>query len=119
MSVLRALVVDDEPLARDELAFLLSEAGDVEVVGQADGAARALELGGSLAPDLVFVVAGSLLNGGRLAARLRRLPIEIPRLAATLPISTAAFARAKLAWIVAWATVFVAIPAAFAALRLL
>ncbi len=55
MSVLRALVVDDEPLARDELAFLLSEVGEVEVVGQADGAARALELSESLAPDVVFV----------------------------------------------------------------
>lgn len=55
MSNLRALVVDDEPLARDELAFLLSEVGGVEVVGQADGAARALELSESLAPDVVFV----------------------------------------------------------------
>jgi DNA-binding LytR/AlgR family response regulator len=55
MSTLRALVVDDEPLARDELAFLLSEVGDVEVVGQADGATRALELAETLAPDVVFV----------------------------------------------------------------
>jgi DNA-binding LytR/AlgR family response regulator len=55
MSVLKALVVDDEPLARDELAFLLSEVGDVEVVGQADGAARALELCETLAPEVVFV----------------------------------------------------------------
>ena len=49
---------------------------------------------------------------------MRRPPIEIPRLAATLPISAVAIARAKLAWVVAWAFVFVAIPVAFAALRL-
>jgi DNA-binding LytR/AlgR family response regulator len=52
---LRALVVDDEPLARDELAFLLGEAGGVEVVGHAGAAARALELTEELAPDVVFV----------------------------------------------------------------
>lgn len=52
---LRALVVDDEPLARDELAFLLGEAGGVEVVGQAESAARALALADELSPDVVFV----------------------------------------------------------------
>lgn len=52
---LRALVVDDEPLARDELTFLLGEAGGVEVVGQAGAAARALELADELAPDVAFV----------------------------------------------------------------
>jgi DNA-binding LytR/AlgR family response regulator len=52
---LRALVVDDEPLARDELAFLLGEAGGVDVVGQAESAARALALAEALAPDVVFV----------------------------------------------------------------
>jgi DNA-binding LytR/AlgR family response regulator len=55
MTTLRALVVDDEPLARDELAFLLGEAGGVEVVGHAGTAARALELAEELSPDVVFV----------------------------------------------------------------
>ena len=55
MTMLRALVVDDEPLARDELGFLLGEAGGVEVVGQAGSAARALELASTLALDVVFV----------------------------------------------------------------
>jgi DNA-binding LytR/AlgR family response regulator len=51
---LRALIVDDEPLARDELAFLLSEAGDVEVIGQAGDAHEALKLADS-DPDVAFV----------------------------------------------------------------
>jgi two-component system response regulator LytT len=55
MTILRALVVDDEPLARDELGFLLGETGGVEVVGQAGSAARALELAEELEPDVAFV----------------------------------------------------------------
>lgn len=51
---LRALVVDDEPLARDELVFLLEQL-EVEVVGQAKDAASALAILDDAAPDLVFV----------------------------------------------------------------
>lgn len=54
MSPLRALVVDDEPLARDELVFLLEHVGGVEVVGQADSSAKALALASELEPDVVF-----------------------------------------------------------------
>jgi len=53
--MMRALVVDDEPLARDELCFLLGETGGVEVVGQAGSTARALELADELLPDVAFV----------------------------------------------------------------
>jgi hypothetical protein len=70
------------------------------------------------APWLVVVLAGMAMYGVALAGRLRRAPIEIPRLAATLPISAAAIARAKLAWLVGWAMVFVVVPLAFAVLRL-
>jgi DNA-binding LytR/AlgR family response regulator len=51
---LRALVVDDEPLARDELVFLLEELG-VETVGQAGDSASALALLEEAQPDVVFV----------------------------------------------------------------
>lgn len=50
---IRALIVDDEPPARDELAWLLSRHGDIEVV-QADGAGRAVEAIRRAAPDVVF-----------------------------------------------------------------
>jgi hypothetical protein len=70
-------------------------------------------------PWLVVMLGSAVVYGALLAGRLRRPPIEIPRLAATLPIPAAAIARAKLAWIVAWSLVFVGIPLAFAAARLL
>lgn len=50
----RALVVDDEPLARDELSFLLGELG-VEVVAQASNCAEALASLDSNAVDVAFV----------------------------------------------------------------
>lgn len=52
---LRALVVDDEPLARDELAFLLGEIGSVSVVAEASSSSEALEAFSRTSPDLVFV----------------------------------------------------------------
>jgi two-component system LytT family response regulator len=52
---LRTILVDDEPLARDELAFLLSEVGGVEVVGQASDAQEALKLAEREEPQLAFV----------------------------------------------------------------
>jgi DNA-binding LytR/AlgR family response regulator len=53
--MLRALVVDDEPLARDELRFLLEQCDGVEVAGEARGASEALAACDQLAPDVVFV----------------------------------------------------------------
>lgn len=53
--ILRTILVDDEPLARDELAFLLGELGGIEVVGQAGDASEALTLAEREAPQLAFV----------------------------------------------------------------
>jgi two-component system response regulator LytT len=52
---LRVLVVDDEPLAREELCFLLEQVGGIEVVGQAANGIEALGLIEDLGPDLVFL----------------------------------------------------------------
>jgi DNA-binding LytR/AlgR family response regulator len=54
MSV-KALVVDDEPLAREELCFLLADLGGVEIVGQAGNGVEALGLLEDLKPDVVFL----------------------------------------------------------------
>lgn len=70
-------------------------------------------------PWLVVVIGGAALYAIALARRLVRPPIELPRLSATLPISSEARTRAKVAWVVAWAVVFVVVPSVFAALRLL
>jgi two-component system, LytTR family, response regulator LytT len=52
---LRAVVVDDEELARDELCYLLDEVGGVAVVAQAGDGLQALEAVGRHTPDLVFL----------------------------------------------------------------
>ena len=70
-------------------------------------------------PWLVATLVGTALYGAALANRLPRPPIELPRLSATLPISAPARTRAKVAWIVTWALVFVAVPATFALVRTL
>jgi two-component system LytT family response regulator/two-component system response regulator LytT len=78
-SALRALVVDDEQLAREELCYLLDEIGGVEVVGQAANGPDAIAAVGELSPDLVFLdvqmpglsgfeVARSLVDGDRVPA---------------------------------------------------
>jgi two-component system LytT family response regulator/two-component system response regulator LytT len=52
---LHALVVDDEPLAREELCYLLDLVGGVEVIGQAGNGPETLDAVGRLAPDVVFL----------------------------------------------------------------
>src|SRR6516164_6422308 len=49
-----ALIVDDEQLAREELAYLLKDV-DVEVVAQGKNGVEAVNLIRELAPDLVFL----------------------------------------------------------------
>jgi hypothetical protein len=71
------------------------------------------------APWLVVVLAGTGLYVIALAARLFKAPIELVRLAATLPVSSEARTRAKVAWVIAWVLVFVGVPLGFAALRVL
>src|SRR5204863_9155258 len=52
---IKVLVVDDEQLARDELCYLLEQAGGVTVVAQAANGVDALALIAEHAPDLVFL----------------------------------------------------------------
>src|SRR4030088_3561199 len=52
---LSAVIVDDEQLARDELAFLLKNVGDVDVVAQGKNGVEAVNLIREHAPDLVFL----------------------------------------------------------------
>jgi two-component system LytT family response regulator/two-component system response regulator LytT len=53
--VLRAVLVDDEQLARDELGYLLGEVGGIEVIGQAGNGVEALTAIEGLRPDVVFL----------------------------------------------------------------
>ncbi len=52
---MKALVIDDERLARKELINLLAEYKDVEIIGEAVNAEEAEELIDQLMPDLIFL----------------------------------------------------------------
>jgi two-component system LytT family response regulator len=53
--MIRALLVDDEPPARERLKRLLKAHADVECVGEAGDGLRALSMVEALKPDVVFV----------------------------------------------------------------
>ncbi|MBC7937534.1 MAG: response regulator [Rhizobacter sp.] len=51
----KAIIIDDERLARNELKKLLSDFPEVEVIGEAANAAEGIEKIESLMPDLIFL----------------------------------------------------------------
>jgi two-component system, LytTR family, response regulator len=68
---MRALIVDDEPLARDGMRMLLAEYPDIQLVGEAGNGADALALVDEVEPDLMFVdVQMPGMSGLELAAAL-------------------------------------------------
>ncbi|MBX7220122.1 MAG: response regulator [Blastocatellia bacterium] len=52
---MKILIVDDEPLARDEVRFLVSQQADCEVIGEAENGMEAVERIESLNPDVVLL----------------------------------------------------------------
>jgi two-component system, LytTR family, response regulator len=78
---LRALVVDDEQLARDELCYQLGQTADVEVVGQAADGVEAVAAVERLEPDIVFLdVQMPGLTGFEVARRLLERDDDPPAL---------------------------------------
>ena len=55
LMTISALIIDDEQLARDELAYLLEDEPDVDVVAQGANGIEAVELIEEHHPDLVFL----------------------------------------------------------------
>jgi two-component system LytT family response regulator len=53
--MIRILVVDDEPLARERITSLLAKEKDVEVIGECENGGEAVEKIKALSPDLVFL----------------------------------------------------------------
>ena len=54
-ATLTVLIVDDEPLARQELQYLLEAAGDVQVLAVGTNGIEAVDLIRTYKPDVVFL----------------------------------------------------------------
>jgi two-component system LytT family response regulator len=52
---IKAVIVDDERLARKELASMLKEFDEIEIIGEADGVNAALKLIEENTPDIIFL----------------------------------------------------------------
>ena len=73
--MLRALIVDDEYPARQELRFMLEQLKNVEIVGEAAGAGEALKLIQALDYDILFLdINLPGINGLELAEKLQKMP---------------------------------------------
>ena len=68
---LSAVIVDDEQLARDELAYLLKNAGEVNVVAQGKNGLEAINLIKEHNPDLVFTQVATRSTTSHLACWAR------------------------------------------------
>jgi two-component system, LytTR family, response regulator LytT len=78
---LSAVIVDDEQLARDELAFLLKSAGDVNVVAQGKNGLEAINLIKEHNPDLVFLdVQMPGLDGFGVIKKLLDKKVALPKI---------------------------------------
>lgn len=77
--ILTALIVDDEALARDELAYLLKDFPEVEVAATAANGLEAIDLIEDIEPDLVFLdVQMPGLDGLGVIRRLREKDTPLP-----------------------------------------
>ena len=82
-TTIRAILVDDEPLAREELAFLLKAHPDIRVVAEGQNGLEAFQLIKEHQPDLVFLDVAMPGQGGlELVRRLldKKNKIKIPHM---------------------------------------
>src|ERR1700738_748165 len=78
---LSAVIVDDEQLARDELAYLLKNADDINVVAQGKNGVEAVNLIREHSPDLVFLdVQMPGLDGFGVLKKLLDRKIALPKI---------------------------------------
>src|SRR6202140_6003546 len=78
-AVISTLLVDDEKLASDELAYLLKEFSDVEILATASNGIEAVKMIEHMEPDLVFLdVQMPGLDGMGVIRKLREKDIPLP-----------------------------------------
>ncbi len=80
VSRLRALIVDDEPIARQILREELEVLASVDVVGEAENGEAALTLLDSKSPDVMFLdIQMPVMNGFELLSRMHggRMPVVV------------------------------------------
>jgi two-component system, LytTR family, response regulator LytT len=78
-TMISAILVDDEKLASEELAFQLREFADIEVIATASNGLEAVKLIEDLEPDLVFLdVQMPGLDGMGVIRKLREKNIPLP-----------------------------------------
>jgi DNA-binding LytR/AlgR family response regulator len=79
-ATLTAIIVDDEPLARQELLYLLEKAGGVEVLAQGTNGIEAVDLIRAHQPDLIFLdVQMPGLDGFAVIKKLLDKKIKMPQ----------------------------------------
>ncbi len=79
-AAISALIVDDEKLARDELAYLLREFEEIEVVGTAKNGLEAVKLIEEMEPDLVFLdVQMPGMDGLSVVRALQEKKVPLPK----------------------------------------
>ena len=77
---LTALIIDDEPLARQELQYLLERAGGVDVLAQGSNGIEAVELVREHQPDVVFLdVQMPGLDGFAVLKKLLDRKVKLPQ----------------------------------------
>src|ERR1700730_6707198 len=78
-ATISAILVDDEKLASEELAYQLKEFPDIDIIATASNGTDALKLIQDLEPDLVFLdVQMPGLDGMGVIRKLRELDIPLP-----------------------------------------
>src|ERR1700679_2667706 len=78
-AMISAVLVDDEKLASDELAYQLKEFADIEEIATAANGLEALKLIEDLEPDLVFMdVQMPGMDGMSVIRKLREKNIPLP-----------------------------------------
>jgi DNA-binding NarL/FixJ family response regulator len=77
-TISRILIVDDHPIVRDGLNLRLSAESDLEVIGEADSVAQAIERATEMNPDLVII--DIALRGSHGLELVEQLAVKVPQL---------------------------------------